>query len=47
MMKPHSIRREFWTHFLACKYWLQGDEWDFALSYARALVYGWRNNDST
>jgi hypothetical protein len=26
---------------LALKYWIRGGDWDFALKYARYLVYGW------
>ena len=31
--------RIFW---LAVKYWLQGDEWTFAVEYATSLVKGWK-----
>lgn len=30
------------VYILAIKYWLQGDEWRFALEYSKALVkHGW------
>ena len=29
-------------YLLAIKYWLQGDEWIFAVEYAKALVRGWK-----
>lgn len=33
----------FDTHCLAIKYWLQGDDWDDALVYAKRIVYGFQN----
>lgn len=30
------------VYCLAIKYWLQGDPWQFAVEYARAIVEGWR-----
>lgn len=32
-------------YMLTVKYWLQGDEWKFAKSYARAIVRGFRRKD--
>lgn len=32
-----KIRR----YILAIKYWLQGDDWQFAVEYADAIVNGW------
>jgi len=29
-------------YVLAIKYWLQGDDWDFALEYATTLVAGFK-----
>lgn len=31
-------------YFLAVKYWVQGDDWDFAKGYARAIVCGFKKN---
>ena len=30
------------TYKLAIKYWLQGDKWEDAVHYAKALIYGFR-----
>lgn len=30
--------------FLTIKYWMQGDEWDFAKEYAESLVRGFKKN---
>jgi len=27
---------------LSVKYWLQGDDWNFAYSYAKAIIYGFK-----
>lgn len=38
-MKWHGVR----VYFLAMKYWLQGDDWDFAVEYAESLcTKGWK-----
>lgn len=29
-------------YYLALKYWIQGDEWRFAVEYAKAIVKGWK-----
>ncbi len=29
-------------YILAIKYWVQGDEWKFAVEYAEAIVKGWK-----
>jgi len=28
---------------LSVKYWLQGDDWKFAYSYAKAIIYGFKD----
>lgn len=35
----------FRIYFLTIKYWLQGDDWDFAKEYAEALVKGYKRYD--
>ena len=32
----------FEIYWLAVKYWLSGDDWDFALEYAISLVKGFK-----
>ena len=32
-------------YILAVKYYLQGDEWNFAVEYATSLVKGWKKHD--
>ncbi len=31
-------------YYLAIKYWLSGDNWDFAVEYAESLVKGWKRS---
>ena len=28
--------------FLAIKYWIGGDDWDYAVDYAKRIVYGFK-----
>lgn len=30
------------TYFLAIKYWLQGDDWDDAMAFAKRITEGFR-----
>ena len=36
-----EMKDSFRMYLLAIKYWFVGDSWEFAVSYARALVKGW------
>ena len=37
-----EIKDNFRIFFLAVKYWLQGDEWDFAKDFAASIVKGFK-----
>lgn len=32
------------TYLLAIKYWLQGDDWDDAVIFAKRIVYGFKKS---
>jgi len=36
------MRKGVSVYLMAIKYWLQGDEWEFALEYARLIVGGFK-----
>jgi len=36
------MRKRLSVYLLALKYFLSGDPWSFAVSYAKALVYGFQ-----
>lgn len=38
----HSIKNKITVLILAIKYWLQGDNWQFAKEYAEAIVGAFR-----
>lgn len=38
----NEIKDELRIFFLAIKYWLQGDKWDFAKDYASSIVKGFK-----
>lgn len=37
-----DIKDNFRIFFLALKYWLQGDDWEFAKDYATSIVKGFK-----
>jgi hypothetical protein len=41
-----AIMKVFRKYMLAVKYWLQGDEWRQAVTYAQVIIGRWHNGKS-